>query len=423
MIFKASIFHPTPTHLPLSRAFTYAWSTLACSLSVLAMTAVNCQAVRSTSEEWLTVQRLLSGIHGLSTVPPANIVTPLYTSGALLGNGDIGVVVGDSSASRQTFHFGKSDFWGARNPIRHNAPDCNWNCGVSILSLGSLTISSPAESKSAAARYRMDQDILHGQVITTLDFGGMLVHLRSWTADANNTFVTEVTSEGGDGRDLPMEVNLAMPGPEQNPHTVFPAAAGADGAVLWASRENGAAAQGDYSAREAIAVHLLGADLSKITTDSLRAKGQFTLKPHSIVRIVTVFASDARMGLDGPSSAALVQAATVLVMRLTVVQVNKLERAHLDWWKQFWLRSFVQLHDPVLEAYYYGALYVLGSTARDNELAPSMFGNFITTDDVAWGGIYFMNYNEEAPYYGAFSSNHAEIARPYNRMVLAQVPW
>jgi hypothetical protein len=34
-----------------------------------------------------------------------------------------------------------------------------------------------------------------------------------------------------------------------------------------------------------------------------------------------------------------------------------------------------------------------------------------------------MNYNEEAPFYGVFSSNHAELARPYNRMVLAQIPW
>ena len=34
-----------------------------------------------------------------------------------------------------------------------------------------------------------------------------------------------------------------------------------------------------------------------------------------------------------------------------------------------------------------------------------------------------MNYNEEAPYYGVFSSNHADLAEPYDRMVLAQVPW
>jgi glycosyl hydrolase family 95 len=39
------------------------------------------------------------------------------------------------------------------------------------------------------------------------------------------------------------------------------------------------------------------------------------------------------------------------------------------------------------------------------------------------GGRYFMNYNEEAPFYGVFSSNHSELVEPYNRMVLAQIPW
>jgi len=83
----------------------------------------------------------------------------------------------------------------------------------------------------------------------------------------------------------------------------------------------------------------------------------------------------------------------------------------------------VDLHDAVLEDYYYGSLYLLGSSSRPGKPAPSLWGNFITTDNAGWGGRYFMNYNEEAPYYGVFSSNHAELAEPYNRMVLAQVPW
>ena len=69
-------------------------------------------------------------IHGVTTAPTANLITPKYTSGALMGNGDIGVVAGDVSTSRQTFHFGKSDFWGAKDYVRHNAPDCNWYCKV-----------------------------------------------------------------------------------------------------------------------------------------------------------------------------------------------------------------------------------------------------------------------------------------------------
>ena len=100
-----------------------------------------------------------------------------------------------------------------------------------------------------------------------------------------------------------------------------------------------------------------------------------------------------------------------------------LEQEHLDWWMRFWLRSYIEVHDKVLEDYYYGSLYVLGSSSRPGKLPPSLWSNFLTTENAAWGGRYFMNYNEEAPFYGVFSSNRPELAEPYNRMVLAQMPW
>ena len=41
------------------------------------------------------MEALLSRIHGQSTPVPENLITPKYTSGALMGNGGIGVVAGD----------------------------------------------------------------------------------------------------------------------------------------------------------------------------------------------------------------------------------------------------------------------------------------------------------------------------------------
>ena len=143
------------------------------------------QSIRD-SHDWVMVQSVVGRIHGISTAPPPNLVTPKFTSGALMGNGDVGVVAGDTSTSQQRYWFGKSDFWGTHWNSRHNAPE------VSILSLGSLTISSPAIGADSAAVYRVDQDILHAKVTTTLRFGDATVHLQSWTADDDNVFVTEV---------------------------------------------------------------------------------------------------------------------------------------------------------------------------------------------------------------------------------------
>ena len=396
-----------------SRAQTRALLLLASSLVFASITA----AGQSTNadKDWATLQKLLASIHGISTAPPEKLVTPKYTSGALMGNGDIGVVAGDTTTS-QRFYFGKSDFWGTHWNVGHNAPE------VSILSLGSLTLSSPAPTTGADAVYRMDQDILNAQVLTTLKLGEATVHLRSWTADSENVFATQVSTDGG-SPDVPLQLNLAMPAPDPAAHTVFPASAGTHDGMLWVSRENNLTGATDYKSRAAIAVHLLGADFTEIKPTANSSAGSFTLKGGKPVWIVTVFESDSRIGLAGLSSDALVQSALNHAHKISPSSVAQLETEHRAWWKQFWLKSFVQVHDKVLEDYYYGAQYVMGSSSRPGHLPPSLWSNFLTTDNAGWGGRYFMNYNEEAPFYGVFSSNHADLAEPYNRMVLAQIPW
>jgi hypothetical protein len=402
-------------------------------LLVYVLAGVSCQAQRVHADEtWEAVQNLLSGIHGVSTSPPGNLISGKYTSGALMGNGDIGVVAGDSSTSRQSFYFGKSDFWGAgahyeglpeAGEARHNAPECNWACRVSILSLGVMTISSPASGSDADRVYRVDQDILHARVETTFKAGPSTIHLRSWTADGENTFVTEVTADSKDQADLPMQLIFTMPNPQAPGGIDFPVSTGSRDGVLWATRENSGSGAQDYKARAAIAIRLLGAGLAHAASTPSSTSADFTLKSGRPVWIVVVFESDARIGLRGTTAAALAQAAVDRAGSFRRQRIETLEQAHLAWWKKFWLRSFVQVHDKVLEEYYYGALYVLGCATRPGTLAPSLFANFITTENVAWGGLYFMNYNEEAPFYGVFSSNHAELAKPYIQMVSAQMAW
>jgi len=368
-----------------------------------------------SAKDWATLQALLGGIHGIATAPPVKVVTPKYTEGALMGNGDIGVVAGDTTTS-QRFYFGKSDFWGTHWNVGHNAPE------VSILSLGSLTVSSPAATSGADDFYRMDQDILNAQVFTTLKLGNATVHMSSWTADGENIFITRVSTESGSPT-VPLQLSLAMPAPDAAPHVIFPAAVGARDGILWASRQNDLNAVTDYKSRAAIAVRIIGVNFSDVASAPKSAIGNFTLQGGKPVWIVAVFESDARIGLNGPSSETLVQSALDHARKLSTLSIAQLETAHHEWWKQFWLKSFIQVHDKVVEDYYYGALYVLGSSSRPGHLPPSLWSNFLTTDNAGWGGRYFMNYNEEAPFYGVFSSNHSDLAEPYNRMVLAQIPW
>lgn len=381
-------------------------------LAFFVTTAAHAQ--KHSNVDWMRVQDIVGSIQGISTAPPQGVITPKFTSGALMGNGDIGVVAGGPTVAEQRFSFGKSDFWGTHWNVKHNAPE------VSILQLGSLTVTSPGVTSGGDKDYRVDQDILNAQVLTTLRLGGALVHLRSFTADGENVFLTEVTTDSPSVR---LQLSLAMPPSSPDTHVVYPAAEGTAKGMLWATRENDLTKPGDYKARAAIAVRLVGASFADHSSAQNAALGIFTVKRGTPVWIVTAFESDARMSLDGPSFDALRDKALVQAEHINFARVRELEAAHQAWWKHFWTRSLVDLHDKTLQDYYYGALYVLGSSSRAGHLPPSLWSNWLTTDNGAWGGRYFMNYNEEAPFYGVFSSNHPDLAQPYNRMVLAQSPW
>ena len=389
---------------------------IAAVITVLCCTCSSAYSQRS-AEEWSAITRIIGGIQGVSTMPPKDLVTTKYTSGALIGNGDIGVVVGDTTTEDQRFWFGKSDFWGTHWNTKHNAPE------VSILSLGSLILGSGERSTVGSSIYKVDQNLLDADVTTTMELAGQIVHLRSWTCDESNIFVTQISADPSSTKPVLISLKLEMPDRSATEHAVYPQNAGIDHGIIWASRENNLHGGGDYQAKAGIAVRVLSREFAAGPVDLTSVNGLVKLRPHSSLWIVTVFKSDARIGSSGPSVKSLVESAVSDASQLSILKLRKMEAAHREWWKRFWLRSYVDLHDPVLESYYYGALYVMGCSSRPGKLAPSLWGNFITTDDSAWGGRYFMNYNEEAPYYGVFSSNHADLAEPYNQMVLAQFPF
>lgn len=219
------------------------------SLSMLfgAPGAIRAEQHRPGDVERSRVQAIVGSVHGVSTEPPQNVTTPKFTSGALMGNGDIGVVAGGPTTTEQHFSFGKSDFSGTHWNANHNAPE------VSILQLGSLTLSSPGVSAGGDKDYRVDQDILNAQVLTTLRLGPALVHLRSFTADDDNVFLTEITTQA---RSIELELRLAMPPSRPGTHVFCLAAAGTNDGILWGTRENDLNKPGDYRARAAIAVRL-----------------------------------------------------------------------------------------------------------------------------------------------------------------------
>lgn len=374
-------------------------------------------------DDWAAIRGFLSQIKGVATAPlaPAGLMSEKFTTGMLLGNGDIGVVVGGTTTT-QKFFFGKGDFLGQALDVTKNT----W--GDSILPIGVLSINCPTPQTGSRAReatrgpsYLMEQDILNAEVRTTMRLGGAVVHMRSWTADSENTFVTEFTNPDGPA----VTIGALL---QENNEQIYPATSGVTGGAAWVTRENDN--RGVLKARVALAMKLEGARYDSMRAGDVPgvktiqyASGSFKLEPGATVRLIVTVAGDTKLKTAACASVeSLRESALKRAAALDGAGVDKLHQDHLDWWKNYWLKSYIRVNDDVLEKFYYGAQYVMGSAARPGKFVPSMWGMWMTTDTPRWGGRHFFNYNAQGPYYGVCSSNHPEQILPYSEFVTAQLP-
>ena len=65
-----------------------------------------------------------------------------------------------------------------------------------------------------------------------------------------------------------------------------------------------------------------------------------------------------------------------------------LAASHAAWWGAFWNASAVYLGDgnQLLEGFWYGMQYLLGSTARSGKVAPGLWGVWTVVDAPNWNG-------------------------------------
>jgi hypothetical protein len=108
------------------------------------------------------------------------------------------------------------------------------------------------------------------------------------------------------------------------------------------------------------------------------------------------------------------------ISHTTQKRIRELRKINNDWWKNFWAESLVEIGDPIMEKYYYGGQYILASSSRNNNFPPGLWGNTLTMDATfdAWEGDYHTDYNHQATWWGAYSSNHIRISDPYDQPVL-----
>lgn len=339
---------------------------------------------KSLDKDWKELQEVLDNCEGEYEGVHNNVATSGLPDGALLGNGNVGIVSAyDNNWSR--FYITTTDFWNGKHLYAKPLPIG----GVNIIVNG-----------SSGTGVTQIQNILNAEINTTINNGK--IKIKSWVSATSNFFISEITSDNKN------PVSLSIETWTNNTHTsLYPVHNGiAQPNIGWASRQTQDGANMDWVCRAALATKIIGDKFSTELIDNNKAISKFVLQPDEKVLIVTSIVS-------GKNITNQVEKSVLKVKEQTKASVGILHKRHLNWWKNYWLKSYVRTYDTLLERYYFGALYEAACAYREGSLCPGLFGPWVTTDSSNWDGNYTLSYNHQSTVVGFASSNRPELLVPY----------
>jgi alpha-L-fucosidase 2 len=314
------------------------------------------------------------------TLPPQHVPTAKTPDGLLAGNGDIGLTLG-GTPEQLSFYFGKNDFWRAY-PVYP---------GGGIAHPGGLTVFIDAlKEASYYAKQLMDKAVIKGRFTK----GDLQVNLDTWVSATSNTVVIEFASN----KNCTLKFNLWS---AQGNTSIN--GAGKVNDIIWVTRSFQNTPLLEWPSHIAIAMKVLSGTISNDNSVMLLPGKKLTVA-------LTLYTN-----FDRPDwkESAIKDASLINALSL-----SKLKAKHEKWWSDFWSRSSIKIGDPFLEKYYYASQYLFASASRGNKSAPGIWGPFITKDSAAWGGDYHLNYNYQAPYWAAYSSNYVDLTDNFDEPLL-----
>jgi ribosomal protein L24 len=254
--------------------------------------------------------------------------------------------------------------------------------------------------------------IADGTLQTDMEIKNSPVSLKNWVSATDNVMITEVTSKG----DTPIEMEGCLW--VRTDVEEFPLNSGADDGKVWASKKSANLVEGQneksWTSEVVLKSKILGKNPETVKDSNGEASMIFTLNPGKTVQIVTAVGGGGQtydwqgnMQEQNPFE----EADEILARYTDKDDLAELKIDNDNWWKDYWLKSYIDIADEQLHRYYYGSLYYMACTSRGDKLPSGLYGIWTTTDGAMWNGDYHMNYNYIAPFYGMYSSNRYEHAK------------
>lgn len=269
------------------------------------------------------------------------------------------------------------------------------------------------------------QEIVNATLKTEMNINDASLTFNTWTSATENAMITEIKSNESEYLDLSVEAWT-----KDDSRVKFPTDAGIEGDVAWATRStNNEAADNTESwlSKAAISTKIVGDKEVEVKTDNnSKSTINFGIEPNETVYLVTTIGGggqtyDYKGDLKNDYEP-IEESLKVLEKVDTIDEINELYTYHTKWWKDYWMKSYIDIEDKEIEEYYYGSLYYMGCTAREDKMAPGLYGIWRTTDEASWSGDFHLNYNFEAPFYGMYSSNRYESAYSILQPILDFMP-
>lgn len=340
--------------------------------------------------------RLVANMVGTLTAPPKLFPTAKTSDGPLMGNGDLGAVLG-GPANKLAVYLAKNEFWTDSLWYKNtNVPAPLWGGGL----LPMVRVDMQIDALSGAT-YSLEEALATAETRGHFKAGNTDVTTRSYVSATENVFVTEFTLASGSAT-VKAHVGAVWDQPFKE--------SGKDGDVPW-MRISADKNVSLPSPEAKICLRSVGA------TGTADAAGNVTFALAAGTRaylVVSVLSS-----IDTPDYQT---AGLARVHGFTPASLDQLNADHREWWKHFHGMSYVDIPYPQIEKFWYSSLYLMGSASRKGEVPPGLFANWATLHPMGWRSDYTLNYNHEADFLGLYSSNHLETAYNYPDPLIDYLP-
>lgn len=349
-------------------------------------------ALKSKLSDYAAIyQGAVPSLAEVNTIPDAPIC----------GGGTLTVAV-DGDQRQLNYRLSKSDFWAI--VLRPDMLFQKHHIRQAPLGRLALTIHNAAEE---AGSCRHTQDMASAEIRSQLPFANGSLHVRCVAAAQQDYLVYEFEATGS-------TASLTAAFLTENEHDNFFILEGNEGQeTAWLRKEH----TSFVTVNAAVAMRTLGGQNVRTVYDhGQKAALSFDVQPGAPVHLL--------LSVKGGKDQYRCLDRSIAALDATgPAEVDRLLADHATWWRNFWLRSWLELGDPLLERFYYGAQYVHGCSINlAGRVVPGLAGGWITSPNPIWGGSYTMNYNGESPFWGLCSSNRGDWLLPYARVCLDYIP-